>query len=157
MIWKSRMLEGLIFVCFKYSLHFKCLCAGLGGPGGKWLHQLWHSCSGQSWQQCSQLLRTLCQNQRSEQKTYCEGPAGTPCTGCWVHLLISGGRRMNVQHVCISNPDILDWFCLLTFHYDRGFCTGYNATIKARKDSTMNKEGVNSGEEEEESICYLEP
>lgn len=46
---------------------------------------------------------------------------------------------MNVQHVYISNPDILDSFCLLTFHYDQGFCTGFNLTIEARKDSTMNK------------------
>ena len=46
---------------------------------------------------------------------------------------------MNMQHVCISNPDILDWFCVLTFHYDLGYCTGFNSTIEARKDSTMNK------------------
>lgn len=46
---------------------------------------------------------------------------------------------MNVQHVCIGNPGILDWFCVLTFRYDLGFCTGFNPTIEVRKDSTVNK------------------
>lgn len=46
---------------------------------------------------------------------------------------------MNVQHLCISNPDILDWFCVLTFHYDLGFCTGFHPTIEAGKDRAMNK------------------
>lgn len=43
---------------------------------------------------------------------------------------------MSVQQVCISNPD---WFSMLTFHYDLGFCRGFNPTVEARKDSTMNK------------------
>lgn len=137
-IWKNRMLEGLIFAHFKYSWHLKYLLSwawwtwwaepALASPALSSLGSSTGSTSG-----CSAKAKD------QSRKLTVKALLGPLRRLCWEPYWFQEGDGWMCSMSVSAIQAFLDWFCMLTFHYDLGFCTGFKPTIEVRKDSTTNK------------------